>query len=131
METTRYQSTLGEMFGDLSRETRTLVQQQLRLARIELLEKVSQTSRNLVLVVGGALIAYGGVLAIIGGVVLGLIALGLPAWAGALLGGALICGIGSLLVHSGLTALRRQDFRPHQTIASLKEDAQWLKSQTQ
>jgi hypothetical protein len=130
MATTIDRPTLGEMFGDLSRETSTLIQQQLRLAKIELTEKASQVSKSAAFIVTGALIAHAGLLVVAAAAVLGLIALGLPAWAGALLGGVLICGAGYVLVQVGLTSLRRQDLRPHQTIATLKEDAQWLKSQT-
>jgi Putative Actinobacterial Holin-X, holin superfamily III len=87
-------------------------------------------SRSLVLVVGGALIAYGGVLAMVAAMILGLVAAGLAPWASALVGGALAAGIGYLLVRLGLVALRRQDWKPRQAIAALKEDAQWVKSQT-
>jgi hypothetical protein len=118
------------MFGDLSRGTRMLVQQQVQLAKVELTEKASQAARSAALVVGGVLIAHGGLLAICAALVLGLVALGLAAWAGALLGGTLFCGIGYLIVWAGLAALKRHDFTPHQTIATLKENAQWLRNQT-
>jgi hypothetical protein len=129
MATTKEQQTIGEMFGDLSRETRTLVQQRVRLASLELAETASRASGSAAMVAAGALIVHGGLLAICAALILGLVALGLPAWAGALVAGALICGVGCLLVRAGLAALRRQDFVPHQTIATLKEDARWLKRQ--
>jgi hypothetical protein len=130
MATTRDDRTLGEMFAELSRQTRTLIEQEVLLAKTEVAEKASQMSRSLALVVGGALIAYGGVLAMVAAMILGLMAVGLAPWAGALIGGALTAGIGYLLVRSGLGALRRQDLKPRQAVAALKEDAQWLKSQT-
>lgn len=122
--------TLGEMFAELSRETRTLVQQEIQLARTELTEKASKMGRSAAFIVGGGVIAYGGLLAIIAAVVLGLIAIGLPAWAAALTGGVLIAGGGYLLIRTGLAALRPQELKPRQTLDSLKEDAQWLRSQT-
>jgi hypothetical protein len=75
------------------------------------------------------LIAYAGPLAIVAALVLILIAIGLPPWAGALLGGVLAAGIGYLLVRSGLAALKPQKLAPRKTIDTLKEDAQWLKAQ--
>jgi hypothetical protein len=130
MATTKDDRTLGEMFAELSRQIRTLIEQEVLLAKTEVAEKASQMSRSLALVVSGALIAYSGVLAMIAAMILGLVAAGLAPWASALLGGALTAGIGYLLVRVGLVALRRQDLKPRQAIAALKEDARWVKSQT-
>jgi membrane protein len=121
--------SLGQMFADLSRETRTLIQQELRLAKTEFTEKAARMGKGAALVAGGGLLAYGGLLAIVAAIVLGLIALGLPAWAGALLAGVLIAGAGYLLVRAGLATLRPQALTPRRTIDTLKEDAQWIKSQ--
>jgi hypothetical protein len=130
MATPKDDRTLGEMFAQLSLQIRALVEQEVQLARTEVAEKASQMSRSLGLVVGGGLLAYGGVLALLAAMILGLVAVGLAPWASALLSGALTAGIGYLLVRLGLGALRRQDLKPRQAIAALKEDAQWLKSQT-
>jgi hypothetical protein len=129
MATTKDERTLGEMFAELSRETRTLVQQELQLAKTELTEKASKLGKGAGLIVGGGLIAYGGLLAIITAMVLITIALGVPPWAAALLGGVLAAGIGYLLIRSGLAALKSQELTPRKTIDTLKEDAQWLKAQ--
>jgi Putative Actinobacterial Holin-X, holin superfamily III len=122
--------SLGQMFAELSRETRTLIQQEIQLAKTELTEKASRMSKGAALVVGGGLLADGGLLGIVAAVVLVLVAIGLPAWAGALLGGVVVAGVGYLLIRSGLAALRPQELTPRQTIETLKEDAQWLRSQT-
>ena len=122
--------SLGQMFADLSQEARTLIHQELQLAKTELSEKASTMARGAAFVVGGGLLAYGGLLAIVAAAVLGLIALGLPAWAGALLGGIVVAGTGYVLIRSGLAALRPQQLVPRETIETLKEDAQWLRSQT-
>jgi Putative Actinobacterial Holin-X, holin superfamily III len=130
MAVTTDDRSLGQMFADLSRETRTLIQQEIQLAKTELTEKASRMTKGAAFIVGGGLLAYAGLLAIVAAVVLLLIALGLPAWAGALLGGLVVAGAGYLLIRVGLAALRPQDLAPRQTIETLKEDAQWLKSQT-
>jgi Putative Actinobacterial Holin-X, holin superfamily III len=129
MTTTKDERTLGEMFAELSRETRTLVQQELQLAKTELTEKASKMGKGAGLIVGGGLIAYGGLLAIIAAMVFILIAIGLPPWAAALVGGVLVAGIGYLLIRVGLAALKPQELMPQKTIDTLKEDAQWLKAQ--
>jgi uncharacterized membrane protein YqjE len=129
MASTKDDRSLGEMFAELSRETRTLVQQELQLAKTELTEKASKMGKGVGLLVGGGLIAYGGLLAIIAAMVLILIVIGLPPWAAALVGGVLVAGIGYLLIRSGLAALNPQELTPQKTIDTLKEDAQWLKAQ--
>ena len=122
--------TLGEMFAELSRDARTLVQQEILLAKSELTEKVSKARTGAGLVVGGGLIAYAGLLAIVAAVILALVAIGLPAWAAALIGGVLVAVAGYFLIRSGLAALRADELKPRQTLETLKEDAQWLKAQT-
>lgn len=121
--------TVGEMFAELSRETRTLIQQEVQLAKTELSEKATKMAKGAGMIMGGGLIAYGGLLAVVAAIVLALIGFGLPPWAGALLGGVVAAGIGYLLVRAGLAALKPQELMPRKTIATLKEDAQWLKAQ--
>jgi hypothetical protein len=122
--------SLGQMFADLSRETRTLIQQEIQLAKTELTEKASRMTKGATFIVGGGLLAYGGLLAIVAAVVLVLIALGLPAWAGSLVGGIVVAGAGYLLIRAGLSALKPHNLTPRQTIDTLKENAQWLKCHT-
>ena len=129
MGTNQDERTLGEMFAELSRETRTLVQQELQLAKAELTEKASKMGKGAAFIAGGGLIAYAGLLAIVAAFVLILMAIGLPTWAAAFLGGVLVAGIGYLLIRSGLAALKAQELAPRKTIDTLKEDAQWLKAQ--
>jgi len=130
MATTTDNRSLGQMLADLSRETRTLIQQEIQLAKTELAEKTSRIGKGAAMIVGGGLLAHAGLLAIVAGVVLVLIAIGLPPWAGALLGGILFAWAGYLLIRSGLAVLRQQELTPRQTIETLKENAQWVKSQT-
>ncbi|HEY9462347.1 MAG TPA: phage holin family protein [Vicinamibacterales bacterium] len=122
--------SLGEMFADLARETRSLIHQEIELAKTELSQNASRIVPSLTMIVAGALIAYGGMLAIVAGIVLGLIAIGLVAWAAALVGGLVIAVIGYALVRAGMASFRPQDLKPRQTIETLKEDARWLRTQT-
>jgi hypothetical protein len=130
MTTNKDNRTLGEMFTELTREIRTLVQQEIQLAKTELTEKAAKIGKSAGLIAAGGFIAYGGLLAIIAASVLVLIAFGVAAWAAALIAGVALVGIGYLLIRSGLATLRSQDLQPRQTIETLKEDAQWLTTQT-
>jgi membrane protein len=122
--------SLGEMFADLSRDFTRLVQQEIQLAKIELTDKAARMRKGLIFIIGGGMLAYGGFLAIIAGLVLGLIATGMPAWLAAFIAGVVLAGLGYVLVHSGVATLRPHDLTPRQTIDTLKEDAQWLRTQT-
>jgi hypothetical protein len=52
--------SLGQLFADLMNETRTLLQQEVQLAKTEMTEKASRVGKDITsLVIGGA-IAYAG-----------------------------------------------------------------------
>ncbi len=127
MQTDRNDRSLGELFGDLSRETSTLVRQEVALARTELTQTATKVGKDIgFLAVGGA-IAYAGLLALIAAVILALVALGIPAWLSALIVGAVVAGAGYALVQRGLAALKSEDMAPRQTIDTLKGDIDALK----
>ena len=120
--------SLGELFADLSRETTTLVRQEVELAKTEMTQKASRVLKNVgFLAIGGA-VAYAGFLAIIAAVIILLAAI-LPWWLSALLVGIVIAAIGGFLIWKGLDALKKEDLVPRQTIESLKEDQEWAKEQ--
>lgn len=121
--------TLGEMFSGLSRDLKTLFEQELQLAKLELMQKASRMRKGVVLFVGGGLLAYGAFLTVVAAIVLGLVAAGLPAWLAALIAAVVLGGIAYLFIQSGIANLRLQDLTPHHTITTLKENAQWLRTQ--
>lgn len=122
--------SLGELFAELTRETSTLVRQEVNLAKTEMTQKASAVGKDIGFLAAGGAVLYAGFLALLAAIILVLTALGLPAWAAALLVGLLVAGIGAYLVQRGLTALRRTNLAPQQTIDTLKEDAEWAKQQT-
>jgi len=72
MEKIRDERSLGDLFGDLSRETSALVRHEVELARTELGQKASQVGKDVgALAVGGA-IAYAGFLAILAAIIVAL-----------------------------------------------------------
>jgi len=129
MQQTNNERSLGDLFGDLARDIGTLVSQEMTLARTELTEKASQVGKDVAFLAAGGLVAYAGLLAIIAAVIVFIAERGVPLWASALIVGAIVAAVGYLLVQRGISALRRQDLTPRQTIASLKEDTQWAKEQ--
>ena len=129
MQQSKDERSLGELFTDLARDTGTLVSQEVALAKTELTATASRVGKDLAVLAVGGLVAYAGLLAIIGGVIAVLAANGVPLWVSALVVGAIVAVIGAVLVRRGLAALQREEWAPRQTMESLKEDTQWAKEQ--
>lgn len=129
MQQTNDERSLGDLFGELARDMGTLVSQEMTLARTELTEKASRVGKDVAVLAAGGLVAYAGLLAIIAAAIVLIADLGVPLWASALIVGVVVAVVGYLLVQRGISALRRQDLTPHQTIQSIKEDTQWAKEQ--
>jgi len=122
------QRSLGDLFSELTRETSTLVRKEMELAKTEMTDKATKAGKNIgFLAIGGA-VAYAGLLAVIGGVIL-LLANAVSLWVSALIVGLVVAVVGYVLVQKGLTALKNLDLVPRQTIETLKEDKEWAKDQ--
>ena len=121
--------SIGELIAELSRETTTLVRQELQLAKVEMSQKASRAGKNVGFLVVGGVVAYTGLLAIIAAVI---IVLGnvIALWLSALVVGAVIAAVGLVLVIKGANTLRQEDPTPQETIETLKEDREWLRDQT-
>ena len=131
MQQQKDERSIGELFGDLARDTGTLVRQEVALARTEITHTAARAGRDIgVLAIGGA-VAYAGFLALVAAVIIGLAAAGLDWWLAALIVGVIIAGIGAVMVQRGLGALRQEHLVPRQTIETLKDDVEWAKEQVQ
>lgn len=119
---------LGDLFGDLATEMGNLVRQEVALAKVEITGKAKHVGKNVgYLVIGGA-VAYAALLAIIAAIIM-LLASVLPHWGAALIVGAVVGGIGWLLIGKAMTALQQTELTPRETVETLKEDATWMKEQ--
>jgi len=114
--------SLGELFGDLTRESTQLVRQEINLAKTELTEKASKAGKDVGMIAAGGIVAYTGVLALVAFLILGLIALGMAAWISSLLVGLVLAGVGAGMAMAGLKKLRQVDPVPHQSMEALKSD---------
>jgi hypothetical protein len=119
---------LGDLFGDLASDMSSLVRQEVALAKVEITQKAKYVGRNIgYLVVGGA-VAYAALLAILAAIIM-LLAKVVPNWGAALIVGAVVGGIGWLLIGKAMTALQETELTPRETVETLKEDATWMKQQ--
>ena len=122
--------SLGELFGDLTRDMSTLIRQETRLATTEMTQKAAHAGKSAGVLLGGALIAYAGFFALLWAIVYGLTSLGLPIWASFLIVAIIALAAGGVMAWRGYDTLKKTDFAPRQTVETIKENAQWAKEQT-
>lgn len=120
--------SLGQLFADLSRETSVLVRKEVALAKTEMSQIATDAGKYVAFMLVGGLLAYAGLLAILAGIIV-ILGWAIDWWVAALLVGLLTAAIGGGLAKHGLDQLQRMDFKPEETIESLKEDKEWLKQQ--
>jgi len=125
----RDERSLGDLFSDLSRETTTLVRQEVQLAKAELTQSATEAVRGIGMLVAGGAVAYAGLLFLLLAIVFGLIEVGLDAWLSALVVGLVVVAIGAVLVLRARESLKPANLAPQKTVETLKEDAAWAKEQ--
>ena len=130
MDVPRMDRSLGELFSDLSQQTADLIRQELRLAKVELSEKLSDVGRHAMMIGVAAAFGLAAVVTIAAAITLLLIEVGVVAWLAAAITAAVMGLTAYLLAHSGISALRKKSIAPVETIHSLKETTQWLKNGT-
>jgi len=118
--------SLGDLIGSLAGDIQDLVKGEMRLARAELDQKLERVIMAAIWLVGGALVAFAGLVVILQGVAAAL-ALVLPTWAASLIVGLLIVAVGALFARSGLAMLSLKTLTPDRTAASLQKDARIVK----
>ena len=130
MDVPRMDRSLGELFSDLSQQTGDLIRKEMRLARVELREKLSDAGKQAMMI--GVAMAFGlaAVVTIAAAITLLLIEVGVVAWLAAAITAAVMGLTAYLLAQSGISSLRKKSIAPVETIHSLKETTQWLKNGT-
>lgn len=120
--------SLGELFSELTTETRTLVRQELELAKTEMSQKAAVVGKDVGLITAGGVILYTGVLVLIAAAVIGLghlIGYGLSA----LIIGVVIAGAGAAMALSAKKDLQKTTLAPVETKKTMKETKTWIKAQ--
>lgn len=120
--------SLGELFSELAADTRTLVRQEVSLAKTELTEKATFVGKNAGYAAAGGMVVLMGALPIIAGIV---IALGhvIGYATSAFIVGVVLIIIGAVLTMKALKALKNEPLAPVQTQSQLKETKQWATEQ--
>ncbi len=120
---------LGVLFGNVATDIQDLVRGEVRLARSELDQKLNRVILAAVWLLGGALVAFAGLVVVLEGGAAAL-ALVLPQWAASVIVGLVIVIVGALFARSGLAMLSLKNLSPDRMVASLGKDVRVVKEHT-
>lgn len=120
------QPSLAQIAGGLAGDVQDLVRGEIALARAELDQKLHGALTGAIALVGGALVAFAGLVVLLEGGA-AVLARWLPAWAALLIVGVVIIGIGGLIARVGLSRLSIKALKPDRTVASLGKDARMIR----
>src|SRR5690349_21128673 len=122
METQRGDRSLGDLLKELTTESRTLLRQEIALAKVEISEKAGVLGRNLAFIAAGGFVCLLGAAALLWAVIYGLEVVladvmkdNTAHWLAPVIVGVVIAIIGWMLIQKGLHALRNTDITPRQT----------------
>ncbi len=117
---------LGPILGSIAQDVQDLVRGEIQLARAEFDQKLHRVIIAAVFLLGGALVAFAGLVVVLQGVAAAL-ALVLPVWAASLIVGIVIVAVGALFARSGLAMLSLKTLTPTRAADSLQKDVSVLK----
>ena len=128
--TTDSRRGLGTLLRALAEGSADLVRGEARLARLEIGTAASAAGRGTAFVAVGGVLLLLGVLAFFTGLILLVGDQWLPSdlyWLAALIVALIAGGLAAWLALRGRRALSPSALAPHETVATLKEDTEWLK----
>jgi uncharacterized membrane protein YqjE len=120
---------IGELFKQLSEDLSSLVRQELKLAQVEMTEKGRKAG------LGAGLLGAGGILGLLAlgaltACLIAALATGMETWLAALIVAVLYAAAAGALALVGKDRVSEATPpAPEQTIETVKEDAQWAKTQ--
>jgi uncharacterized membrane protein YqjE len=121
---------IGALLRDLAEGSADLVRGEARLAKMELTGAATAAGRGTAFVAVGGVLLLLGTLAFFTGIVLLIGDQWLPKdlyWVSALLFAIITGGVAAWLAMRGRRALSPSALAPRETVATLKEDKEWLK----
>lgn len=121
--------SIGQIASGLAGDVQDLVKGELALARAEFDQKLHGLIIGAISIVGGALVAFAGLVVLLEGGA-AVLAFWLPAWAALLIVGVVIVLVGGLVSRAGLAKLSLKAVTPERSMASVQKDARMIKEHT-
>lgn len=120
--------TVADLIGELTRESTSLLRQEVRLAKAELEENAWRAATGAVQLSVGVVILLAAIPALGAAAVIALAPV-TGWWQSALLVGVVVFLAGSLVVILGLAKLRVEGLAPRRTMATLRDGGRWAREQ--
>src|SRR5690606_38935236 len=127
-ETGTADRSLGELVGQLTTDTSSLLSDHIQLARVEMTSELKKAGRGAGLVGGAAGSGWVAVLLLSMALAWGL-AEAMPTWLAFLIVGLIWAVVAATLAVVGRKELDEFDPKPDQTMDEIERDKQWLKRQ--
>lgn len=118
--------SLGAIASGLAGDVQDLVRGELALARAEFDHKLHGLIGGAISLVGGALVAFAGLVVLLEGGA-SVLTRWLPSWAALLIVGLVIVAVGGLIARAGLAKLSLRNLTPDRMAANLQKDGRILK----
>jgi len=121
------QDSVGSLIRGILNDLRTLIQEEIALARVELREQAGRArAAALSFGIAAAALAFGGIFLLVA-IALGIAALlGWPAWTGFFIVAIVLCLGGYITLASGRKQLSGIRAVPEETVTTLKENSEWI-----
>jgi uncharacterized membrane protein YqjE len=121
--------SFADVLKDVVGSIQDIIRSEVRLAKAETKEELVKAWGAARLLLAGAVLGlYALGFLLLGGVQA--LALKMPYWAAALVGGAVLAVIAGILVSAGRSRFKHVHPAPEKTIQTVKENVEWMKNQT-
>jgi len=118
--------SFSDVLQDIIRNVQEIVRSEVRLAKTEIREEAAKAKSSLLLLAAGALIAIFAMLFLLLTLVYAL-TLVMPNWAAALIVGAVLALVGSVVLTTGMRRFKQIQPTPVRTVETIKENVEWAK----
>jgi uncharacterized membrane protein YqjE len=122
MSDERTSTSIPNLFSDVLTQVTNLLRTEIRLAKTELSEKLSQSIRAGGFLLAGAVLLIGALYLFLLWIVRVLVALGMPEHWATLVVAIVTAIIGYLVIRKGMSDLSASNLMPDRTVSSLEKD---------
>jgi len=121
--------SVTQIFQDILTNIQEIIRSEVRLARTEIREESTKAIRAAAMLAAALFLGLYALGFLLLSAVYALASI-LPDWLGPFLVGLVVAMAGAVLYFLGRNRMKKVNPMPQKTIASVKEDAQWVKDQT-
>jgi Flp pilus assembly protein TadB len=121
--------SMADVLEDIVANVQTIIRSEVRLAKTEITEQATKAGRAAGMMAGGAVAALFTVWLLLLTILFALATV-IPMWSAALLLFVLMAAATAVLITASKKRFKAVHAKPEKTIESVKENVQWVKSQT-